>query len=110
VRAVRTLDDEREDDHAARRLRSHELVRPTGLVLREDLADRVVLPAVAAERLEHRADGLLDGRGAERLRELEPEIRGALAEVALGQTQRHHALRPQCTRAQAGGDARVDPA
>ena len=49
--AIGTLDDDREDDHSAGRLRADELVPPGRLVVGKHLADRIVALAVTAQRL-----------------------------------------------------------
>ena len=109
ARPVRLLDHEREQDHAAG-CGAHDLVLPVRLVLGEDLLDRLVAAAVAAEALERGRDRLLALRGAEALRELEAEVGRALADVALGHAQEQHVLRAECAHGERGADAGVDAA
>ena len=108
--AVRALDDEGEEDGPARGRGADELVPPARLVVREDVADRVVAAPVAAEPLERRRDRLLDRPRAERLRQLEPEIGRGAADVALGQSEAEHVLGAERAHADRGHDPGVDSA
>ena len=105
--AVRALDDEREDDDAAARDGAHQLVAPVGLVVGEDLADRLVAARVAAKGVEGCADRLLDRRAPSDSRV--PRGRSSAADVALGQQQATPASAPRALQQIAGGDAGVDP-
>ena len=110
LRAVGALDDEREDRDPAAGGRAHQLVLPVRLVLGEDLADRLVALAVAPEALERVRDRHLDAAHPEVLRQLGAEVRGAVADVALGQAQAEHLLRAERPHADPRGDAGVDSA
>ena len=83
---------------------------PVRLVGGEDLADRLVAAPVAAEALERGRDRLLALRRAEALGELEAEVGGALADVALGHAQQQDVLRAERAHRERRADAGVDAA
>jgi hypothetical protein len=85
-------------------------VLPVRFVVGEHLADRLVALGVTTERLQRIADRLLDGWNVERLGELQAEIGGAAAHIALREPQAEHVLCSKTVHRQRGGDTGVDAA
>ena len=101
--AVRRLRDEREEPVAlvGDDAREDDLAPPALAVLRDDVADRLVPPLVAAGRLEDRRDVLDDRLEAERVGDLGADVERVRIRVRLRHEQRERPLRAEGVRAQA---------